>query len=55
MFTLEKSRAETQLAISQMKATRIQEERATLRNEKAEKKARQKALRLAKEATDKKT
>lgn len=55
MFTLEKSRAETQLAISQMKATRIQEERDTMRKEKAEKKALLKTLRLAKESTDENT
>lgn len=54
MFTHGKSRAEEQLAISQRKAARIQEEQETAQQERAAQVARLRALRRAKEAADKK-
>ncbi|MCK4940369.1 MAG: hypothetical protein KAR80_08705 [Rhodospirillaceae bacterium] len=54
MFTIEKSSAEEQVAASQRKHLRILEEKETMRQEKAEKVAHLRTLRLAKEAADKK-
>ena len=54
MFIIEKSRAEEQVAATQRRHMRIMEEKETLRQEKAEKVARLRTLRLAKEAADKK-
>lgn len=54
MFTIEKSSAEEQVAASQRKHFRILEEKETMRQEKAEKVAHLRTLRLAKEAADKK-
>ncbi len=51
---IEKSSAEEQVAASQRKRMRIEEEKELIRQEKAEKVARLRTLRLAKKAADKK-
>ena len=54
MFKHGLSRAEEQLAISQRKASRIQEEKEIAQKERAAQTARLRALRLDKESADKK-
>ena len=54
MFMIAKSSAEEQVAASQRKNLRIKAEKELIRQEKAEKVARLRTLRLAKEAADKK-
>ena len=54
MFTFGKSRTEEQQALSQKRAVRIQTERDDALQEMADKKERQRALRLAKAVADKK-
>lgn len=54
MFKHGLSRAEEQLAISERKASRIQEEKETAQQERAAQTARLRALRLSKESAAKK-
>lgn len=54
MFEFGQSRTEEQLATSQRKAARALEEKETARKERSAQMARQRTLRLAKEAADKK-
>ncbi len=54
MFTIEKSRAEEQIVATQRRNMRILEEKETIRQEKAEKVAHLRNLRLAKAAAEKK-
>ncbi|MDH5187879.1 MAG: hypothetical protein OEW37_02845 [Rhodospirillaceae bacterium] len=53
MFDIAKSSAEENLAAAQRKRMRIAEEKETIRQEKAEKVARLRALRLASKAGEK--
>ena len=53
MFMIEKSSAEEQVAATQRKHLRILEEKEMVRQEKAEKVAHLRTLRLAKEVADK--
>ena len=54
MFAIEKSSAEERVAATQRRNMRILEEKETVQREKAEKVARLRTLRLAKELSDKK-